>query len=970
MLPTRTIRRSSRSPRSALDLARRGGSAGWSELESLEARQHLSLAGVTLTQFPRGAFDATGVTAYEAASQSFDVVASPTSIRLSSSTSPVSVSGIHGDVQIHAKVDSAGNLVRGVNPSEAVSMGSVNGAGDDLVIVGTFDADGDSIPDYSGVLLTGEIYSFGSNDGGGTTDTYDFRFVPTGGLLLALFPAGADIGVTMTSEGSTFAGSFASDFGGGAKGSYGPINAAPGSISGFKYNDLTGNGITGDDTPLSGVLIYIDSNNNGSVDPGEPTTSTAPDGSYSFTGLTPGTYVVRELAPVGSLRTVPGGDGSYSVTLSSGQSAASKDFANTILVSISGAKYKDLTGDGLTGGDTPLAGTTVYLDSNNNGVRDPGEPSAVTAGDGTYSFTSLPPGAYVVREIVPPGYAQTAPAPTGSYSVSLVSGQAATGKNFANYLVPVLGSIRGTKWFDATGNGASADDAPLGGTTIYLDLNNDGVKNSGEPSTITDADGTYSFESLAAGTYIVRELVPANMVRTGPALEDRHTVSLGAGQTVTGIDFTNAEKCVNILTSVQYWVNGVMVSNLRGNTNAGDNVQVIFTIPAGAEDHVFTLVSYTAPSSTFVAADAYLQQIYDIDTGLFGPGTHTLTVQIPDSFYQVDFVCGEAIDAFGPAGSNIFYSPQCRLISADNDGCTALRADDASISGIVWFDQNCDGVIDADEIPIQGAKITVSWVQNGSTKSITRYTNAEGRYQVGNLNPAYTYKVAETQPSGFADGVEFVGSAGGSRSNDRVSNITLHANEHATDYNFSEFVGGDVLGSKDIAAVSFWIKSDGQNLIKSLNGSSSAQRLGVWLAETFPNLFGSGAGSYSLDGKTNSQVASAIISRAANSATKLEAEVLAAALSIYVTNSAYAGGTMASSFGFRVNLAGSGFSTYSTGGSGSLLGLGNNTSQILFDLISGADRAASNGIIYSGNSSARTNLYNYFRAMNAIGGIK
>ena len=31
----------------------------------------------------------------------------------------------------------------------------------------------------------------------------------------------------------------------------------------------------------------------------------------------------------------------------------------------------------------------------------------------------------------------------------------------------------------------------------------------------------------------------------------------------------------------------------------------------------------------------------------------------PDSYYQIDFVCGAAIDTFGPAGSSIFYTRRC-----------------------------------------------------------------------------------------------------------------------------------------------------------------------------------------------------------------------------------------------------------------------------------------------------------------------
>ena len=68
----------------------------------------------------------------------------------------------------------------------------------------------------------------------------------------------------------------------------------PGSISGTKTAD-TDNNDTGD-TPVSGWTIYLyeDDNGNGQIDAGDDlitSTTTAADGSYSFTDLAPGTYI-------------------------------------------------------------------------------------------------------------------------------------------------------------------------------------------------------------------------------------------------------------------------------------------------------------------------------------------------------------------------------------------------------------------------------------------------------------------------------------------------------------------------------------------------------------------------------------------------------------------------------------------------------------------------------------------------------
>lgn len=247
---------------------------------------------------------------------------------------------------------------------------------------------------------------------------------------------------------------------------------------------------------------------------------------------------------------------------------------------------------------------------------------------------------------------------------------------------PPTASISGKKFQDQTGNGLTSDDTPLGGTTIYLDADNDGVKDAGEPSTVTGADGKYQFSGLASGTYVVREVVPYGFIRTAPTLADNYVVTISGSTSVTGKDFANFEKCDNCsLTNVSYTIkrgsNTFTVTDLRGNTNQGDVVTVNFTVAAGSSIAQLSLASYSAPDAYFDAGRAYLQKVYEAQTGFFLPGAHSMTVKIPANYFQVDFVCGAVINQLGPAGSSIFYTPQGRLISADNDGTTAPSSDPA-----------------------------------------------------------------------------------------------------------------------------------------------------------------------------------------------------------------------------------------------------------------------------------------------------
>ena len=77
-----------------------------------------------------------------------------------------------------------------------------------------------------------------------------------------------------------------------------------GTITGTEYFDVTGNGLTPDDTPLEGVQVYLDADNDGSFSGSEPMTTSLADGTYGFTGLAAGVYTVRQVVPVGYVRTL------------------------------------------------------------------------------------------------------------------------------------------------------------------------------------------------------------------------------------------------------------------------------------------------------------------------------------------------------------------------------------------------------------------------------------------------------------------------------------------------------------------------------------------------------------------------------------------------------------------------------------------------------------------------------------------
>ncbi|MGA2030752.1 MAG: lectin like domain-containing protein [Thermoguttaceae bacterium] len=67
-----------------------------------------------------------------------------------------------------------------------------------------------------------------------------------------------------------------------------------------------------------------------------------------------------------------------------------------------------------------------------------------------------------------------------------------------------FGEIQGTIWNDANANGTwDSGETAASGATVYLDLNHNGLRDPGEPSTTTDANGSYTFTGLRDGNYVV-----------------------------------------------------------------------------------------------------------------------------------------------------------------------------------------------------------------------------------------------------------------------------------------------------------------------------------------------------------------------------------------------------------------------------------------------------------------------------------
>jgi hypothetical protein len=147
-----------------------------------------------------------------------------------------------------------------------------------------------------------------------------------------------------------------------------------------------------------------------------------------------------------------------------------------------------------------------------------------------------------IAEVVPENATPTTPQ---AQSIQVTGGaQVATGVDFGDQLQ--RGAIQGTKWEDLDRDGQQdAGEGGLAGWTVFVDLDRDGKLDAFEPSTVTAADdpatpgvdetGTYQFAGLAPGEYVLAEVRQTGWAQS----QVPEVVTVGAGQTVSGMDFGN-----------------------------------------------------------------------------------------------------------------------------------------------------------------------------------------------------------------------------------------------------------------------------------------------------------------------------------------------------------------------------------------------------------------------------------------------
>ncbi len=651
---------------------------------------------------------------------------------------------------------------------------------------------------------------------------------------------------------------------------FGELPIAP--ITGTVYLDRDRNGQYGNgDGGIGGVTVrlVLGSNCAGAV---VGTTVTDASGNYTFSGVSAGlTYTLCETQPAGygDGSTNPGGSAASTtpnaITISNLPVAgsAANNFGERAST-LAGSVWLDSNNDGVRqGGESGIAGVTVTL-SGSDAAGNVVNRSTVTDASGNYSFVDLlaagAAGYTVTEQAAQPavggvttlngrtaagsvgGAASTvATVPSAITGIALPAGTDATDYRFGE-LLPV--AISGTVFIDLNNNGVQnlPGDAGLPGVAIVIT----GTDDTGAAVTrnlSTAADGSYGVADLRPGTYTVTE--PTQPTGTSNGL----TVPGSAGGSATPPATLPSSIAGIVLATSGASSTANNFAELANNSSiAGtvwldaNNNGLIDGSEAGIAGVTVTLAG-TDTAGRNVTATTVTDASGHYSFGQLAPGTYAVREPTqPAGTVNGITVAGTA----GGSATAVATVPSAVTgivlgVGTSGSAYNFGEVPGSSISGQVWADNNNNGVVDAGESGIGGVTLVLTGTDDqGNPVSQTVVTAADGSYSFANLRPG-NYTITEpTQPPGTDNGLTVPGTAGGAASPpatlpSAITGIVLTPGGKSLNNNFGELANSpDLRVSKSLVQATLTVGYPGTYRISVRNAGDMATNGSYTVSDRLP----------------------------------------------------------------------------------------------------------------------------------------
>ncbi len=516
-----------------------------------------------------------------------------------------------------------------------------------------------------------------------------------------------------------------------------------GAIGDLVWLDIDGDGVLDIGEPgLSGVSVELrDGTCTAGVDC--PTTTTDAAGEYVFDQLVAGTYdiFVDETTLPANLVTAPGTTNpATSIVLSAGERSLDVDLGfvpATGTAVIGDFLWSDADGDGVQDpGEVGIGGVTVDLVNPATG----GVVATTTTNiDGSYSFTGLAPGEYLVRVTdtggALSGYTPTSgPQSPGSFTsapLSVSAGQVVSNTDFG-FQNPSLFSINDALWYDLDGNGdLDAGETGIPGVTASL-LNSNGDI----VASLSDTGGEFSFSGLPNGDYTI-DITDVNGVLQGLAATTIPAANGGKGVTIAGGDVAGQ--------SFGFQEPG-LIGDLIWSDADGDGIR-----DPGEPGIGFVTVELLGPGPDEVFGTADDQTL---TTTFTTPDGRYFFANTPPGQYRVVVTdVGAWLTGYSQTGDP---DETGTCVTCDSQGTPSLsttvtdltmdfgyrNAALGDVSGTIFDDVDVDGVEDAAEDGISG--ITLVLLDSGGNQIAATTTDASGNYSFPDLRIGdYTVQVTD-----------------------------------------------------------------------------------------------------------------------------------------------------------------------------------------------------------------------------------